>query len=202
LKDALNTIWEVEPKPGRTIRVLVRDRLLSFAMVGCICFLLLVSLVASAVVGAASDTLASIVAIPQQVFFAIDWTVTLLMTTVLFAALFKFLPDAKIAWREVWFGAVVTAVLFTIGKVLIGLYLGNLVVASAYGAAGSLVIVLLWTYYSSQILLFGAELTQAHAKHRGVEIVPSNHARRVTAAQRAQQGTGAAKPTKIEPPRA
>jgi membrane protein len=118
--------------------------------------------------------------------------------TLLFAMIFKYLPDVKIRWRDVWLGAAVTALLFTLGKFLLGLYLGRASVASAYGAAGALVIVMLWAYYSSQILFFGAEFTQVYAKSYGRRIQPADNARGVTAETRAQQGLasrGKASPT-------
>jgi membrane protein len=115
------------------------------------------------------------------------------MATVLFALIFKFLPDAKIAWSDVWVGAFLTAVLFSIGKVLIGLYLGKASIGSAYGAAGSLVVLLVWIYYSSLILFFGAELTQVYAKRFGSQIVPKEGAEPVTGEARAQQGLGKSK---------
>jgi membrane protein len=179
LKDALNLIWEVEPKPDLSWWWVLRERALSFAMVGCIGFLLLVSLVFSAMIGAASERLTGFFAVPPRALFIIDWTVMLGIITILFAIIFKTLPDALIAWRHVWIGAFITAILFTLGKTLIGLYLGNTAIGSAYGAAGSLAIVMLWTYYSSQIILFGAELTEEYARFSGCAIVPARYARRV-----------------------
>lgn len=179
LKDSLNTIWEVEPKPDLSWAWLVREYAISFAMVGCIAFLLLVSLVFSAIASAASEKMAEFFSVPPRALFIIDWTVTLGIITLLFAVIFKTLPDAMIAWRHVWIGAFITAILFTIGKTLIGLYLGNAAVGSAYGAAGSLAIVMLWTYYSAQIVLFGAELTAVYARFSGSAIVPAPHARRI-----------------------
>lgn len=164
LKESLNTIWGVDRRPGGAIRIFVVDRLWSFAMAAAIGFLLLVSLLFSALVGATSQWLSEWLPIPPNSIFALDWGVMFVLTTVLFAALFKYLPDVRIAWADVWFGAIITAILFTVGKALIGLYLGRAAIASAYGAAGSLVVVLIWTYFSAQIFLFGAELTQAKAK--------------------------------------
>jgi membrane protein len=179
LKDSLNTIWEVEPRPDLSWLWFFRDYVISFAMVGCIGFLLLVSLVFSAVTSAASERVAAYFEVPARVLILVDWTVTLGIITLLFAVIFKTLPDAIIAWRHVWLGAFVTAILFTIGKSLIGLYLGNAAVGSAYGAAGSLAIVMLWTYYSAQIVLFGAELTVVYARASGSAIVPAPHARKI-----------------------
>jgi membrane protein len=179
LKDALNVIWEVEPRPDLSWWWVIRERAVSFAMVGCIGFLLLVSLIFSAMIGAASEKLTGFLAVPPRALFLIDWTVMLGIITILFAIIFKTLPDAVIAWRHVWIGAIITAILFTLGKTLIGLYLGNTAIGSAYGAAGSLAIVMLWTYYSSQIILFGAELTEEYARFSGCAIVPARYARRV-----------------------
>ena len=134
LKDALNTIWDVEPKPGHGIRQIVWDYLLSFSMVACIAFLLMASLLVTAVAGAASSRISQLISVPASVFGWLDWTVALLLTTLLFAMIFKFLPDAKIGWRQVWVGAFITAVLFTTGKALLGFYFGRMATASAYGA--------------------------------------------------------------------
>ena len=119
---------------------------------------------------------------------SLNVVISVVVITVLFAMIYRFLPDAKIAWKDVWFGAAVTAVLFTAGKFLIGLYLGKTGTASAYGAAGSLAVLLIWLYYSSQIFLFGAELTKSYANLFGSRIVPKDYAMPVTAAARAQQG--------------
>jgi membrane protein len=174
MKDALNTIWEVEPKRGQGIWGMVRDRLLSFAMVLAIGFLLLVTLFVSATLAALTNSLRDFIPGPDIVAHGLDLGVSLAVVTLLFALIFKYLPDAKVAWSDVWLGAAVTAVLFTIGKYAIGMYLGTASVGSAYGAAGSLVIVLLWAYYSSQILFFGAELTQAYARMFGSRIVAAS----------------------------
>jgi membrane protein len=146
--------------------------------VGIAC-LLLASLVYGAVVTFASEWLSRRIAIPAATLVYADWTLSLLLTTVLFAALFKFLPDAHIAWRDVWIGAATTAVLFALGKTLLGYYFGRAAAMSMYGAAGSLVIVLLWAYYSAQIFLFGAELTQVIARQFGSGISPAAYAQTV-----------------------
>jgi len=186
LQDALNTIWEVQPKPGRGAWGFVRDRLLSLTMVLGVAFLLLVSLVISAVLSAVAglfgDWQTGVVG--QVVTTGVD----LVVVTLLFALIFRYLPDAVIGWRDVWFGAAVTAVLFTIGKVLIGVYLGRAGVASAYGAVGSLAVLLIWLYYASQIFLFGAELTKSYANHMGSRIKPKPYAEPVTPEARAQEG--------------
>ncbi len=189
LQDALNTVWEVEPKPGRGIKGFIRDRFFSLTMVLGTGFLLLVSLVLSAAVAAAGGGLRALSPAFEAVGEVLVAVVSFAVTTILFALIFKVLPDAKIDWRDVWFGAVSTAVLFVIGKLAIGLYLGHASVGSAYGAAGSFVVLLIWVYYSAQILLFGAELTQAYARHRGAKVRPSENAIKVTERKREEQGT-------------
>jgi membrane protein len=176
LQNALNRVWNVEAKPELGIWSFVKTRLISFGMVLGIGFLLLVSLIISTAVSAlgkwASGLLPGSEALMQGVTFALSFA----LITLLLAMIYKFLPDVEIGWRDVWIGAVVTALLFTLGKFLIGLYLGKSSVASTYGAAGSLVIVLLWIYYSSQILFLGAEFTQVYATRYGSQIKPSKHA--------------------------
>ena len=176
LQDSLNTVWGVQPKPGRGVMGLVRDRLLSFAMVVSIGFLLLVSLVMSAAISAISTFLGG--RVPGLVYFAqiSNIVLSLGVVTLLFAMAFKVLPDVKLAWRDVWIGALSTGVLFTIGKYLIGLYLGSSTVASAYGAAGSVAVLLIWIYFSAQLLLLGAEFTQVYANRFGSKVVPADNA--------------------------
>ena len=176
LQDALNTIWGVEPKPGRGIWGLIKDRFLSFMAVLGTGFLLLVSLVLSAALSAFGKWFGGWLPAPELVLQALNLIISFGVITVLFAMMFKLLPDARIAWSDVWVGGAITALLFTLGKFLIGLYLGKSDVGSAYGAAGSLVIVLLWVYYSAQILLFGAEFTQVYANTSGASIVPTEQA--------------------------
>src|SRR6266545_1853556 len=176
LQTSLNHIWNVKPKPGQGIKGLLRARAAAFGMLLGIGFHLLVSLVVSAALTAVGTYLTGLLPGAEVVLQVLNFLVSLAVITVLFAMIFRFLPDVKITWRDVWLGAGVTALLFTIGKSLIGLYLGNSSVASVYGAAGSLVILLLWTYYSSQILFFGAELTEVWARRRGSGIVPDEHA--------------------------
>jgi len=179
LQDALNTIWGVKAKPSRGIWGFLRSRFLSFAMVAGICFLLLVSLAIEALLKGFSHYMQSVlpggIAIALTVYLVFDFAVVVL----LFAMIFKFLPDVKIQWRDVWIGAVMTAILFGIGKWLLGFYLGSGTAASAYGAASSLITLLLWVYYSSQILLFGAEFTQVYAARAGRAFKPSEYAVRV-----------------------
>jgi len=158
LQAAMNTIWKAPP-PGRGVLALIRQRFLSFAMVLGSGFLLLVSLLLSAAIAVLGKFLSGIFpAIEPQLHLG-STLVTLVLATLLFAMIFRLLPDAYVAWRDVWEGAIFTALLFTAGKTLIALYLGKSGLASAYGAAGSLVVLIVWTYYSAQILLFGAELT-------------------------------------------
>ena len=165
LKESLDTIWEVQPKPGRGLWRTVKTQLLSFAVVlgtGC---LLLVSLLLSATLSAMSNWLGQWLPVPVSTAYLWDVLVSFILITLLFALVFKLLPDAPVRWKDVWIGAVSTAILFMIGKFLIAVYIGSAGIGSIYGAAGSLVVVLVWTYYSSQILFFGAELIRAYA-HR------------------------------------
>jgi membrane protein len=166
LQDALNTIWEVSPQKTGGVWRLIRSRLLSLAAVFGTGFLLLVSLVVSAAIGGIIDMAGQIDTL-EPFLVVIDLVTSAGVITVLFALMFKFLPDVEIAWRDVWFGAFVTAVLFVIGKFGIGLYLSMSDVGSAYGAAGSLIVILAWIYYSALILFFGAEITQARATEQG-----------------------------------
>lgn len=179
LQNALNTIWGVKAKPGAGMAGFIRSRFLSFAMVAGVCFLLLVSLVFESLLKGFSHYVQAMfpggIVIALVVYFIFDLAVVVL----LFASIFKFLPDVKIQWRDVWIGALLTAILFAIGKWALGLYLGSGAAASAYGAASSLITLLLWIYYSSQILLFGAEFTQVYAARAGRALVPAEYAVRV-----------------------
>ena len=184
LQDALNTIWGVKAKPGTGIWGFLRSRFLSFAMVGGVCFLLLVSLTLESVLKGFSHYIQGV--LPGGGFviaMAVYWIFDLAVVILLFAIIFKFLPDAKIQWRDVWIGAGMTAIFFAIGKWALGLYLGSGSAASAYGAASSLITLLLWIYYSSQILLFGAEFTQVYACRAGRGAAPDEHAIRVETKQ-------------------
>ena len=176
LQDSLNTIWGVEPKEGRGIWGLIKDRFISFAALLGTGFLLLVSLVLSAGLAAFGKWFGGWLPAPEVVLQVLEFLISFAVITGLFAMIFKTLPDAHVAWRDVWVGAALTAMLFTVGKFAIGLYLGKSDVGSAYGAAGSLVILLVWVYYSAQILLFGAEFTQVYANAVGSRIVPSKDA--------------------------
>ena len=179
LQDALNTIWGVKSKPGSGIHEFLRARFLSFAMVAGVCFLLLVSLVIEACLKAFSHSISTTVPGGATFAFAIYFLFDFLVIGFLFAMIFKFLPDAKIQWRDVWLGGALTAVLFMIGKWALGLYLGSGAAASVYGAASSLISLLLWIYYSAQILLFGAEFTQVYADRYGSQVEPAEYAVRV-----------------------
>jgi membrane protein len=188
LQDALNTIWEVAPKPGRGVLGMVKDRLLSFTMLLGIGFLLLVSLAVSAGLAALSSFLGDLLPGLFEVAKVLDFVISLGVITLLFAMIYKFLPDVKIRWGDVWVGAAVTSLLFTVGKFLIGLYLGYSSAASVYGAAGSLAVLLIWIYYTAQIVLLGAEFTQVYAKRYGSRIVPGADAMFTSDEMRAQQG--------------
>jgi membrane protein len=176
LQTSLNTIWGVTTKPGQGIWGFVRQRFISFAMVLGIGFLLLVSLVFSAMVTGLSQLLGTFLGGTEILAHALDICASFVLVTLLFAMIYKFLPDVRIQWRDVWVGAALTSILFTIGKLLIGLYLGRSGVSSTYGAAGSLVTVLLWVYYSSLIFFLGAEFTQVYAKRYGSGVAPSENA--------------------------
>lgn len=176
LQDSLNAIWGVEPKPGRGIWGLIRDRFISLAALLGTAFLLLVSLVLSAGLAAFGKWFGGWLPAPEFILQALEFVISLLVITGLFAMIFKVLPDARVGWTDVWVGAALTALLFTIGKTALGLYLGKSDVGSAYGSAGSLVILLVWVYYSAQILLFGAEFTQVYANALGSRIVPAEEA--------------------------
>jgi membrane protein len=188
LQDALNTIWGVKPKPGRGILGILKDRFLSFMAVLGTGFLLLVSLIVSAGLAALGQVFKHWLPGPELLLQVINFVVSFGVITLLFAMMYKILPDVKLAWNDVWIGAGVTALLFTLGKFLLGLYLGKSDIGSTYGAAGSLVIILFWVYYSSQILLFGAEFTAIYANQYGSRIKPAENAMPVSEASRAAQG--------------
>ena len=177
LQTALNGIWDVEADPDRNaFWSFVRTRLISFAMVVGIGFLLLVSLLLSAALSAAGAWAEGLFPLTPVVWQGINTLVSFLIVGLLIAMIFKALPDADIAWRDVWFGAGVTALLFTLGKYLIGMYLGRAGIGSTYGAAGSVVVLLVWVYYASLILFLGAEITHVHSQREGREAPPTEHA--------------------------
>jgi membrane protein len=179
LQEALNTIWGVKAKPGAGLWAFIRARFLSFAMVAGVCFLLLISLTVESVLRGLSNYLQNLLPGGHILALILFLILDLGVVIVLFAMIFRFLPDVKIAWRDVWIGASLTAVLFVIGKFLLGLYLGSGAAGSAYGAASSLITLLLWIYYSAQILLFGAEFTQVYTHAYGSLVEPESHAVRV-----------------------
>ncbi|MDQ6678718.1 MAG: YihY/virulence factor BrkB family protein [Acidobacteriota bacterium] len=164
LRFALNKIWEAKPKDASGFMGMVRQRFFSFGMVLAIGFLLMVSLVLSAGLAAAGKFAGGLLPLPGPVLQAVNFLISFLGIAVLFMLIFKYVPETKVAWRDVWVGGLVTALFFTVGKFLIGLYLGKAGVGSAYGAAGSLIVVIVWVYYSAQIFFFGAEFTHVSAK--------------------------------------
>lgn len=176
LQNSLNIIWGVKPKPARGfwdgIKRFIIDRLLSFAMVLGIGFLLLASLVVSAVLSALGEYIGTFWTLGDLWLQLTNFVISFVVVTLLFAMIFKFLPEVNIAWKDVWLGATVTSALFSLGKFLIGFYLGRSSVGSTFGAAGSLAILLIWIYYSAQILFLGAEFTQVYANRYGSKIIP------------------------------
>jgi membrane protein len=196
LQKTLNRTWNVEPDPNQGgIKNFLTKRLFSFGMILMIAFFLLVSLVLSTALTGLGGRLGGLLpsGLSGAVLEVVNTVVSLGVITLLFAAMFKVMPDAKISWRSVWVGAIATAVLFVIGKFVIGLYLGKSNPGQAYGAAGSLAVLLLWIYYSSLILLFGAEFTETWARHRGEAIEPEPGAVRV---ERQKQRVGEVSPTR------
>lgn len=176
LQEALNLIWEVKAKPQQGLWGFIRKRILSFSVVLGIGFLLLVSLIISAILAALNNYLSGLVPGLDVIWQIVNFIVSFAVTTVLFALMYRFLPDVKIRWNDVWIGAIITSLLFSIGRFILGAYLGGGSFGSTYGAAGSLVIILAWVYYSTQILFFGAEFTQVYAKRYGSRIIPNKHA--------------------------
>lgn len=177
LQHILNKVWEVEPKPKQKILKLIRDRVFSFGLILAIGFLMLVSLALSAGLSALSDWVKYHFDESLNILFKIaDIVVSIGIITFLFAALYKFLPDAKVRWRDVWPGALLTALLFVIAKFALGLYFGQSNPGSTYGAAGSIVLIMLWVSYAGLILLFGAEFTQVYAQRYGKKIEPTEGA--------------------------
>lgn len=176
LQSSLNSIWEVKRKPGRGIWGEVKDRFWSFTMVLGVAFLLLVSLLLNSILSALGATFSQLLPGGELVWQGLNALFSLAVITGLFALIFKFVPDAEVRWRDVWLGAAVTAGLFTIGKLLLGLYLGKAAIGSSYGAAGSLIALVVWVYYAAQILLLGAEFTQVQARRSGREIRPAQGA--------------------------
>ena len=176
LQEALNIIWEVKPKPGRNLIKFIRSRFLSSSMILVIAFLLLVSSILSAGLVAVTQFTNKLVPGLEILGSTLEFVLSLALVTLLFAAIYKILPDVKVPWRNLWVGSAVTALLFNVGKILIGLYLGNSHIGSAFGAAGSVIVLLVWIFYSAQILLLGAEFTQVYSKSVGVPLQPSDYA--------------------------
>jgi membrane protein len=192
LQNSLNTIWEVKPKPAKGfldgVKRFIIKRLMSFTMVLGIGFLLLASLVVSAALSALGEYIGTKWPLADFWLQLMNFVISFLVITLLFGMIFKFLPEIKIAWKDVWLGAAVTSILFTLGKFLIGLYLGRSEVGNTFGAAGSLAIMLIWIYYSAQILFFGAEFTQVYANRYGSRIVPDPGMIKITEQERAEKG--------------
>lgn len=191
VQQIFNKIWEVkaEPKAKGKFLQMVRDRLFSFGLILVVGFLLLVSLVASAALSAVSSWVARHLSESILVFFnMLDFLISIAIITVLFAAMFKYLPDVKVQWRHVWVGALVTTILFVIAKYLLGLYFGTSEPGSTYGAAGSVILIMLWVSYSGLILLFGAEFTRVWAKKSGEKPAPVEYAKKATKESKAGLG--------------
>lgn len=177
IQDSINTIWGLRAKPKAGIWKLIKDRLLSFGIIGSLAFLLLVSLAVTAIVEGLNKRLQNIFPdVTIVIFYVVNLVITLAVVSILFAVIFRVLPDAKIKWKDVIAGSIATALLFMLGKFLIGLYVSKSEIGSTYGAAGSFVILLVWIYYSSFILYFGAEFTKAWAMKYGSEIHPTEYA--------------------------
>jgi membrane protein len=192
LQAALDKVWEVGPDPKQGVKGFILKRVFSLGMVFGLGFVLLASLVLSTVISAFGDTLASFLPgwLSGPFLFGLDIVFSVGIITLLFAALFKVLPDARVAWRDVWVGAFFTSVLFAVGKVVLGLYLGSSNPGQAFGAAGALALMLVWIYYTSMIVFFGAEFTEAWAKRRGHGVVPERGAVRVIREIRRESPSG------------
>lgn len=167
LQASLNVIWKAAPRPGSPVTTLIRIRLISLSLIVGIGFLLLATLVVSTALTALADYLNRIFPYLNVVMGVVNFALSFGVTTVLFAMIYKVLPDTRIAWRDVWIAAITASLLFSLGRFVISLYIGSSEVASTYGAAGALVIVLIWVYYSAQIFLFGAEFSKVYAEHHG-----------------------------------
>lgn len=176
LQGALNRIWGVMVKPGRTVRLFFKKRLVCFVMILGFGGLLMTSVIIGTVVTTISTYLKGAIPIPVLLLELGQFSVSFVMATVLFAVIYKVLPDVKIAWADVWTGAAVTSLLFNLGKLLIAVYLARSTIGTAYGAAGSFAVFIVWIYYSAQVFFFGAEFTQVYARRRGKPIVPDENA--------------------------
>jgi membrane protein len=171
LKDALNTMWGVDTSSSGLLNF-IKNRIMAFLVILLVGIFLFLSMLTSSIIVTLSTFLSNYVDIPFRLITVADNIVSIILLTLLFALLFKVLPDVKISWGDVWVGGAITAILFALGKFLLGIYLARSTVSSAYGAAGSLVVLLLWVYYSSLIIFFGAEFTQVYARKYGAEIIP------------------------------
>jgi membrane protein len=167
LRDSLNKIWEVKSTPGSGVWAMIRERFLTFGMVLGIGFLLLVSLLLSAALAAFGELFGNSLPLPAFVLEGANMLISILVITLLFAAIYRFLPVERLPWSDLWIGSFGTALLFVLGKFLLGLYLGHASVGSAYGAAGSLIVLLVWIYYTAQLFFFGAEFTRAYSQNHG-----------------------------------
>ena len=203
LQTALNHVWEVKTRPGRGVVGFLKDRFFSFTMVMGVAFLLLVSLVVTTVLATVTEHFRDLIPYPA-LWWALNVAIGLGITTLLFALIFKVVPDATITWHDVWVGAFATAVSFSIGRVLLSWYIGRSAAVSPFGAAGSLVALIVWVYYSAQILFFGAEFTQVFATRYGSRIEPSPNAIRaheLPPVPKAREGrTQRLQQSEIEPP--
>ena len=179
LQSSLNRIWNVVQKPGLGIMHMIKTRLFSMAVVATLGFLLMVSLAVSTVVAALGNYFQTLAPQMEFLLHVVNFLIAVGVTTLLFAAMFKYIPDVEVGWRDVLVGALVTAVLFNVGQIGLGLYLGNSSTASSYGAAGSFVVLILWLYYSTVILFYGAEWAQARARAVGHRFEPAPHANRL-----------------------
>ncbi|MDQ6654960.1 MAG: YihY/virulence factor BrkB family protein [Verrucomicrobiota bacterium] len=179
LQASLNRVWNVIQKPGLGIWFMIRSRLFSMAVVASLGFLLMVSLGVSTVLAALGSYFKTLAPGAELLLHVVNFVIAVGVTTVLFAAIFRYLPDVRIRWRDVWVGAVVTAVLFNVGQIGLGVYLGHSSTAAAYGAAGSMIVLILWLYYSTVILFYGAEWAQVRARLSGSELEPAEHANRL-----------------------
>jgi membrane protein len=188
LQAALNTIWGVKPDPRRgQIRNFIAKRIFSFGVVLGVAFLLLVSLAFSALLSALGQRLTRNLGIPEAILQFTDWAISFAALSAVFAAMYRLLPDARIGWRDVWVGGVGSALLFVVGKSVIGYYLGDTDPGSAYGAAGSLAVVLIWVYYTSMVVLFGAVVTRVWAEWYGAGVKPEKGAVEVVEVERQVQ---------------
>lgn len=180
LQTALNKIWHVKPNPKKEWQKMLKDRAVSFAIVISLGFLLAVTLALDTFISAFADFIENrLLGLSIYVVWLINFALSFGLLTLIFAAIFKILPDAKIRWKDVWVGAIITALLFVAGKFLISFFIGNSAITTSYGAAGSVIVILLWVYFSTIIVLLGAEITQVYAREAGQNIEPAGHAVRV-----------------------